>query len=137
MTHVYKYSDTFRVDSSMSFKNKGIDLGVNVNKDFKEQEISATVSFGGSIPDGIQMPSLNLQFASMKPYGLHVGGSYGNLNFGVEKEIPKDGSSSYGYELDVGLATENITLNPKLFYKIEKNVLFNTNLVLDLAGAIQ
>ena len=95
--------------------------------------ILANLNLGVVIPKGIEPPSLSFQFNNVPGYSFSLAGSLGSgISLGIEKEIPRDGSSSFGYKCDLNLGTQTVGISPTVMYEVNRNINLSASMGVDL-----
>ena len=135
INHTYKYSNLLVISTFLGFKNKERDIGLTFSKTFEKQKVTANLSMGANIPNGLSPPSLSFEFGQFSPVVLSLSAALGQgLGLSIEKDI--DSKSNLGYKLDVQLGTQNMSISPTVMYEISKNIQMNASMNVDLEGTL-
>lgn len=95
--------------------------------------IIGTLNLGLVIPKGIDAPSFSFQFNNVPGYSLSVAAALGSgISLGIEKEIPRDGSSSLGYKCDLNLGVQTVGVTPTIMYEVNKHLNLSASMGVDL-----
>jgi hypothetical protein len=82
-------------------------------------------------------PSVSFTFRNLRPYtlGLHTSLGQG-FGLNLERSIPEDGSSNFGYKVDLNLGQNNVGFTPTVMYRASENVEVTAQMGVDLAGDV-
>lgn len=136
VTHHCDVSDSLRIDTGCEFKDNQRVLSVSVEKELKEKGLVVSASMAATADEGPGLPSISVRYHQLKPYVLSMGGGFGLLNFGFEKQMAEASPGSVAYEAEVSLNPETVSINPRVSWLLQKNVLLTSAGSFDLKGTM-
>lgn len=85
---------------------------------------------------GIEPPSVSFKSAQVEPYTLSCDAGLSGMTLGVARDAPEDGSSSWGYKVDVTLGTDEAAFSPNLSYELSEKVDLTLNMGVSTKGTL-
>ena len=85
---------------------------------------------------GIELPSVSFKSMQIEPFTISCDASLGGITFGIARDAPDDGSSDWGYKVDMTLGADEIAFSPSVSYEVSEKIDLNANMGLSTKGTI-